>query len=102
VCSALRQYCSSERLSAKARQFKSDRHICADDNSRMFFNIGQHRRKLVDLCGYVLTRALFSVFSSEFTYETRRSISLRISASRSDAVMISFGGRVESDWISTK
>jgi hypothetical protein len=31
-----------------------------------------------------------------------RSISLRISVSRSDAVMISFGGSVESDWISKK
>jgi hypothetical protein len=31
-----------------------------------------------------------------------RSISLRISISRSDAVMISFGGSVESDWISKK
>ena len=31
-----------------------------------------------------------------------RSTSLRISASRSDAVMISFGGSVGSDWISTK
>ena len=31
-----------------------------------------------------------------------RSISLRISVSRSDAVMISFGGSIESDWISEK
>jgi hypothetical protein len=29
-------------------------------------------------------------------------VSLRISASRSDAIMISFGGSVESDWISKK
>jgi hypothetical protein len=31
-----------------------------------------------------------------------RSISLRISVRRSDAVMISFGGSIESDWISKK
>jgi hypothetical protein len=31
-----------------------------------------------------------------------RAISLRISVSRSDAVMISFGGSIESDWISKK
>jgi hypothetical protein len=30
--------------------------------ARMFFNVGQHRRKLVDLCGFVLTRALFQCF----------------------------------------
>ena len=31
-----------------------------------------------------------------------KSISLRISVSRSDAVKVSFGGRDESDWISAK